>query len=257
MIEIFNEDCIDTMHRLGNNSIDIILTSPPYNINTPIQTQNMYDTYEDNKTADEYIEWTTDLFKLFDSVMKPNGVILYNLSYSSASPNLPYRVVCDIIAKTDWDIAETIVWKKPWAVAVNACRNRLTRIWEYVFIFCRKSEAKTFISNRDVARVIRSKTYYKNIYNFIEAPNNDGVTEINRATYSTDLCEQLLNIYAPSGAIVYDPFIGTGTTAVACKNLGLDCYGSEISKEQVDYANNRLNNIKTQARLERFKWDLE
>ena len=44
-------------------------------------------------------------------------------------------------------------------------------------------------------------------------------------------------------SIVYDPFIGTGTTAVACKRLGLDCVGSEISKEQVEFSLERLNEI--------------
>ena len=77
-----------------------------------------------------------------------------------------------------------------------------------------------------------NQTYYKNKYNFIEAPNNDGPCEYNKATYSSELVKQLLDLYAyKDDVIVYDPFMGTGTTANACKtsNLKLDFIGSEIS----------------------------
>lgn len=54
------------------------------------------------------------------------------------------------------------------------------------------------------------------------------------------MCSQLLDIYAPDNATVYDPFMGTGTTAVACKIKGYTYIGSEISEKQCEWANNRL-----------------
>ena len=81
---------------------------------------------------------------------------------------------------------------------------------------------------------------YENIYNIIEAPNNDGACPFNKATYSSELCEKLLQLYAPFGGVVYDPFMGSGTTAVACKRMGLHYLGSEISKNQVEWARKRL-----------------
>ena len=71
----------------------------------------------------------------------------------------------------------------------------------------------------------------------------DEITKVvknNKATYSSDLCKQLLNIYCPKDGIVYDPFMGTGTTAVACKELGLSYIGSELSENQCKWANDRL-----------------
>lgn len=83
--------------------------------------------------------------------------------------------------------------------------------------------------------------YYNVFYNFVEAKNNDQKTpKLNQATYSTELCEQLLNIYATDGYVVYDPYMGTGTTANACKKMGLKYIGSEISKAQCEYAEERL-----------------
>ena len=75
----------------------------------------------------------------------------------------------------------------------------------------------------------------------IEAKNNDGSCPFNKATFSTELCEKLLNIYAThKGAVLYDPFMGSGTTALACKMMGLNYIGSEISKNQVQWANERI-----------------
>lgn len=57
---------------------------------------------------------------------------------------------------------------------------------------------------------------YKNYFNFIEAKNNEGSNDIHKATYSSDLVRKLLLLYVKEGSLVYDSFIGTGTTAVAC-----------------------------------------
>ena len=58
------------------------------------------------------------------------------------------------------------------------------------------------------------------------------------------MCEKLLNFYAKPSATVYDPFMGTGTTAIACEKMGLGCIGSELSKDQVEYSKERLANFR-------------
>jgi DNA modification methylase len=83
---------------------------------------------------------------------------------------------------------------------------------------------------------------YQNIYNFIEAKNNDGSCKIHKATYSSDLCSKLLEIYGKEGFIVYDPFIGTGTTAIAAKQMGMKYIGSEIYGDYYDLAKERIEN---------------
>lgn len=255
MIQIFNEDCFETMKRI--NGVDIVLTSPPYNINCNIRGFKMYDEYRDTKTENEYVEWTTSLFKEFDRIISPNGVVLYNLSYSHELPNLIWKVLANVTSETCWNTVETITWKKPNATPNNS-RQSLTRICELVFVFARNNEMKTFNINKHlVDKKGHGKTFYNtDFYNFIEAPNNDGVNWLNKATYSTLLCEQLLNIYALPKSVVYDPFMGTGTTAVACKKLGLDCYGSEISKQQVDYSLERLGETTEEKPIGKFEFDI-
>lgn len=90
---------------------------------------------------------------------------------------------------------------------------------------------------------------YENIFNFIEAANNDGSNPYNKATYSTELCTKLLNIYARPKSLVLDPFMGTGTTAIACKKLGHSYIGMELSQQQINYANKLLQHTRKQNKL--------
>ena len=67
--------------------------------------------------------------------------------------------------------------------------------------------------------------------------------KLNKATYSSELCNYLLNLYFKKNDVIYDPFNGTGTTGVACLQLGMYYLGSEISKDQCDYSEKRLKEI--------------
>ena len=256
MIKLFNEDCFNTMDEMQEGSIDVVLTSPFYNtnkkagkgrtlLNTTVRNDQYdyvrYDVHVDNMSNEEYCEFTVNLFNKFDRIIKPNGCVLYNISYGGENTDCMFLAVNSIITQTNFSIADVIVWKKDMAFPNSSSSNHLTRITEFVFVFCRKNEVKTFYCNKQVRSERESgQKMYENIYNFIEAKNNDGSCPYNKATYSSELCEKLLKIYAPSDAWVYDPFMGSGTTAVACQKMGLNCIGSEISANQVRFSVNRL-----------------
>lgn len=257
--KIYNEDCFETMNKMieNNQTCDLILTSPPYNTGKKVSGKNKksvknfdarYDIYLENKTDEEYILWTVELFKNINKILSKNGIILYNLSYGSGDKNngyksndLMWKVISNILTNTNFTVADRIIWKKKSALPNNRSSNKLTRIVEDVFVFCRREEYMTFNSNKQVVSLSkRGQKNFENIYNFIEAKNNDGACDLNKATYSSDLCMKLLNIYARPNSIIYDPFIGTGTTAVACKILGHNYIGSELSENQCIFANHRI-----------------
>lgn len=247
-IKLFNSDCFDVMNKMVeyNKKVDIVLTSPPYNTTSRTGASDKYngryDIHLDNMTKEEYSKWTVDLFNKFNNILNTNGVIIYNMSYSSENTDGIWITIGDIIKNTNFTIADTIIWKKKQALPNNRSKNKLTRICEYIFIIVRKDEIKTFNANKKITSVIEKtgQANYENIYNFIEAKNNDGSNELNKATYSSELCEKLLNIYAQKDFTIYDSFMGTGTTAVACKNLNLNCIGSELSKAQCEFSIERL-----------------
>lgn len=248
--KIYNQDCFETLSNMYNDGVevDLVLTSPPYN-NSRSDTEdrstdtysNRYDIYTDSKSEKEYCDWTVDLFNKFDKVLVQNGVILYNVSYGNEAPNTLWLMIADVINRTPFMVADVITWKKNSALPQNISHNKLTRICEFVFVLCRKDEYMTFTANKPITSVRDSgQKMYGVIYNYITAPNNDGSCSLNKATYSSELCTKLLNIYAQKNSVVYDPFMGTGTTAVACKQLGHTYIGSELSPNQCEYAQERI-----------------
>ena len=207
---IYNEDCQETMkNNIDEHSIDVILTSPPYNTartncDFVNDTQKgrytvRYLDYNDMRPQKEYHEWTIDIFNQFDKVLKENGVVLYNISYGKHTHESFWHLISEIQLKTNFTVAQVVSLSK-----------------------------RTNQKN------------YENIYNYIEAKNNDGACPIHKAIYSTELCEKLLKIYAKKGDTIYDPFIGIGTTAFAARKLGMNYIGSEIYKEYCDLAEEKL-----------------
>lgn len=250
MNTIFNEDCLLTMQRPElTNNVNLILTSPPYNTSRVGEKDiynNRYDKYKDKITDDEYIKWTIDVFNGFNNVLKKDGCVLYNMSYSSENTHLIWLVISEIIKNTNFITADCIVWKKNTAIPNNRSKNKLTRIVEYIFVFVRKSDLKTFETNKKVVSVIEKtgQKNYENVYNLIEAKNNDGSNKLNKAVFSTDLVIKLLDIYGTKNGLVYDPFIGIGTTAKGAIKFGMNYIGSELSNKQIEYFNNKKNESK-------------
>lgn len=254
--KIYNEDCMLTMKRL-DGKVNAIITSPPYNTSRLSNSERArkenearYDIHLDNKTDRQYLDWSVELFNSYDNILKPNGIVLYNISYSSENTDLIWKFVAEIINLTNFTTADTIIWKKDSAIPNNTSHNKLTRICEFVFVFARKNELDTFFMNKELISVNNtSQKYYENKFNFIEAKNNDRSNDLNKATYSTELVRKLLLLYTKEGDLIYDSFMGTGTTANACIIEKRNYLGSELSEEQCKYAENRLNIIKSQPQL--------
>jgi len=255
MIEFRNEDCLLTIESLkkSGEKIDLVVTSPPYNgaRNSKQKTErsrqnheDRYDVYEDNKTNEEYYKWILSIINGIDNILSDNGVILWNQSYSSENPMVLWELLSEIHTKTNFMIADVVVWKKSSALPNNTSSNRLTRIWEPIFVLCRKNEYSSFNANKKCTSICKKtgQQFYENVFNFFEAANNDGSNEFNKATYSSDMVLKLLKMYAKPNSLIYDPFMGTGTTGIGVAKYGnnCSCIGSEISPNQVKFAKDRL-----------------
>jgi DNA modification methylase len=245
--KLYNENCLITLGKMENNFIDGIITSPPYNINTERSDCYYNNGYSelDNLEYNEYLEIRTKEFKEFERVIKDKGVICYNLSYAKEMPILPMLLVSKIHNETNLTIADIICWKKNNALPFQTSPTKLSRITESIYIFVKKDYLHNFNTNKKISK-INEKTgqkFYKNYVNFIEAKNNDNYKCSLKASYSQDLCNQLINIYFPKNSLIYDPFSGIGTTQLSCITNKCNYIGSEIKKEYFDIANNRIKNI--------------
>ena len=246
---IFNENNLVTMSKMPDNLLNGIICSPPYNLGknpnhrrTDQIDYNLYNENVDNLTEEQYLDMRIKEFKEFDRVVKDDGVICYNISYSKENPMLPLILLNRVHNETNLTLADIISWKKGSANPFQTSPNKLTRITELVYTIVHKSHLHTFKANKEVSK-INEKTgqkFYKNYTNLIEAKNNDRFKTKLKAVYSSDLVEKLIHIYFPEKSIIYDPFMGIGTTAKGCINKDCRYVGSELIKEFYDDA---LKNI--------------
>jgi len=241
---IYCGDTVETMKRLSKNSIDLILTSPPYLAS--IRPDNhkypgAKDQVKDNQTVDEYLKWIIENFKQYERVLKDDGVLAFNFSYTTFNPSLPYDLINKVFEHTGFRIYDTIAWKKKSAMPVSGHPNRLTRIVEMVYIFAKTPKFK---ANKTVSSISRTgQQYFNNYYNFLEAKNNDGKVEGHEATFSTEFASFFIDLYSKENDIVLDNFSGTGTTPYAASKMKRQYIGIDLVEKFCQYARERISKI--------------
>lgn len=262
MVRIYNESCLNTLPRLSDESIDCVVTSPPYggHIHNGFwilggkgnpETRNVYDVHDDSVDIDKYNDLCVNLFTGLYRVLKNTGVVCWNVSYTKANPEGFIFALYEILTKTKFRIADVRIWKKPMAVTIDH-PNRCTRNTEFVFILCKDVGFEDFYCAKELSSICEAQNgrkKYKALFTLFEAKNNDGHNDLNGATFSTEFAQECLKYYCPKGGLVYDPFMGTGTTANACRNMNLDCIGSEISAAQCDFAKKRIDDMFSKVEL--------
>lgn len=242
---LYNGNCTEVMTHLIDEGINVnvVLTSPPYNTQRNLSDRS-YDKYLDSICNNEYLSFLKSTFDQYHELLDENGVILYNISYGNENPTVFFQTLFMILQDTEFMVADIITWKKRNAMPNNVSHNKLTRICEYVFVICRKSEYKTYQCNKQVTSVRKTgQKMYQSVPNYIEARNNDGSNPLNKCTFSSDLVEQLLTLYAKDDSVVLDNFNGTGTTSLGASRNGNYFIGIELSQAQHEYAIERLKEV--------------
>jgi DNA modification methylase len=242
--KLYNGDCMEIMRQLiaKKIKIDKVITSPPYNIIRPNSIDRGYDLYKDGMSNDEYINWIIEVFNCYAELLNENGCIIWNMSYGTENTTAMNLCIAEIIKNTNFTLADILIWKKKSATPNNVSKNKMTRICEFVYVFCRKNEFNTFTSNKKIIgyREDTNQAIYENVFNFFEAQNNDRSTDINKATFSSEFVNELIDRYVLPTDIVLDNFSGTGTTMFACESRNRKGIYIELSEKQCEYSVNRL-----------------
>lgn len=256
---IYHENCNETFTKIKDKSINGVITSPLYNTNTERSDCYYNNGYSelDGLSENDYLEVRTNEFKEFSRIIMDDGVICYNISYSKENPILPTLLIAKIHQEMDLTIADIICWKKPHAMPFQTSSTKLSRVTELIYIFVKKDRLHTFKTNKKVSK-INEKTgqkFYKNYVNFIEAKNNDGYKCQLKASYSQDLCNQLINIHFQKGSLIYDPFTGIGTTQLSCIENFCEYIGSEIKSEHYNIAIDRVEEKRKELEVQQLLKD--
>lgn len=222
--------------------IDKVITSRPYNIVRPNSTDRGYDLYKDGMSNEDYIKWVIETFTLYEQILNKDGCVCWNMSYGTENTECMNLTIAEILKQTNFTIADILIWKKQSATPNNVSQNKMTRIVEFVYVFCRRDEFKTFTANKKCigARNDTGQAIYENVFNFFETYNNDEANELNKATFSIGFVNNIIDRYVLQNDIVLDNFSGTGTTMMACESKNIKGYYIELSQAQCDFAVDRL-----------------
>lgn len=242
--EIYCGDTVKTMKKIGDNTINLILTSPPY-LASIRKDNHKYpgatDQIKDNQSIKDYLAWMMEIFIQYERILKKDGVLAFNFSYTTFNPSLPYDLINEVFKHTGFRIYETIAWKKKSAMPVSGHPNRITRIVEMVYIF---AKTPNFTANKSVSSISKTgQKYFNNYYNFLEAKNNDGKVDGHDATFSTEFAKFFIDLYSKEGDIVLDNFSGTGTTACTASRMDRRYIGIDLVEKYCEYARNRIYNF--------------
>lgn len=258
-IEIFNEDCLKTMLRISDDFIDLTITSPPYD---NMRKYNGY-SFEFEKIAKELYRIT-----------KNGGVVVWvvgDATIDGSETGTSFRQALYFKDVCGFNLHDTMIWEK---TTIPQTSNRYEQKFEYMFILS-KGKPKTFnpimrkkiyndkrtISsgqrNKDgtFSKLKFSKSEDVIDYNIWKIPTGGGIATKDKIAYKNPAIfpEKLVYGHIVSWSnendIVYDPFIGSGTTAKIANKLNRNCIGSEISQEYCDIIKKRLNDHFNQLTL--------
>jgi len=254
--EIFCEDCVEGMRRLlPDASVDVIVTSPPYNIGV------RYNTHHDNLPFDEYLDWMGEVAQECARVLKPDGSFFFNIG-DRPSDELRSLRVAERICR-HFRLQNTIHWIKSIAAPeegvnmghykpVNSERY-LMGAHEYVFHFTKTGSVKldklaVGVPYRDKSNIGRWKSATRDVRDrgntwYIPYETVTGAKPHPAAfpVRLPEMCIRLHGLREEPPLLVLDPFMGTGSTAVAAERLGCHCVGFEIDEDYVIQARKRLS----------------
>ena len=238
---IYNESCLDTLKKIEDGAVDIVVTSPPYNMNLRIRNgrycsrqivkefTTKYNGFSDNLPIDDFYNFHLQVLK---ELIRTSRVVFYNIQIVTGSK----RAFFKIIGELHEYLKDIVIWDK--GVAQPAMG---------VGILNRQSEL-LLIFEKDNAISRAFKPHY-----FSRGTLND-VWQIGRgakpkklkghsATFPEQLVEKILLNFSKEGDLVYDPFMGAGTTALVAKKLNRNFIGSELVEEYVNLSEDRLSEI--------------
>ena len=230
---IYNMDCLDGMVSMQDDSVDCVITSPPYNYNLRVHygkyggmcntDRNKYDyKISDRLPIDEYYKWQKTCIGEMMRVCK--GVVFYNIQMLTGNKDAFMRILGDYHDK----VKEIIIWDKIQAEpAIND--GVLNSMFEFIVVFDKNNAIGRRFENANFER--------GSLSNVFRIPKNRSKNGINhKAVFPLEIPLTIIKNFTKENDIVLDPFMGIGTTAVACIQTGRFFTGFELNTEYFNYS---------------------
>jgi DNA modification methylase len=233
---IFNTSSED-MHQLADSSIHLMVTSPPYNVRKD---------YDDDLTLAEYINLLGRVFSETYRVLVPGGRACINIANVGRKPYIPFAAYISALmieigylmrGEIIWDKAASVGNSTAWGSWASASNPTLRDVHEYILVFSKGTYKREALGRPATISRDEFLEYTKSIWTF---PTVSARRIGHPAPFPTDLPYRLIQLYTFADEIVLDPFMGSGTTAVAAIDCNRKYVGFEIDADYIEIAQKRL-----------------
>lgn len=225
VLELYNGDCLEVMETLPDNFFDLCITSPPYNLGNNHHTGNFkHQSYDDDLPEDEYQHNQRMVLGEIYRVLKDDGSLFYN--HKNRIKNGVQISPYEWLLQTEFYIKQELVWFNR---SQNFDKIRFYPMTERVY-WLSKSKETNFYNTINHHDLFTTKEW-----------NPVGSKNIHTRAFPLRMVVDILNCF-PTAINVLDPYMGSGTVGIGCKQLNKNFVGIEINKNFIDYANNNLKN---------------
>ncbi len=237
----------ENMKELPNNSIHLMITSPPYNVSKE---------YDDDLSLKEYLQLLENSFKETYRVLVNGGRACINVANLGRKPYIP---LSDYISKIMLDIGFNmrgeIIWNKAasaspstaWGSWLSAANPILRDIHEYILVFSKGDYNRIGKGKKNTITKEQFMEWTKSIWTM----NAESARRVGHpAPFPVELPLRLIQLYSFQDDIILDPFIGSGTTAISALKSNRKFVGYDISQEYIDLAEKRISPLLLQTKIE-------
>jgi site-specific DNA-methyltransferase (adenine-specific)/modification methylase len=236
-IELIQGNCLEKLKNIPSNSVDMVFTSPPYNMNLRIRNgvhcsrqivkeiSSKYEGFDDNLSMEDYFNFNV---KIVSELLRVSNLVFYNVQFLTGNKSALYRLIGHFYDK----LKEFIIWDK-----INAQpaigEKVLNSRFEVILVFenthpeSRKFETATFDRGT--------------LQNLWQIKRGSKIDKSHGATFPEELVEMAVKNFSPENATVLDPFMGTGTVGVVCKKTNRNFIGIEMLPNYFKIAEKRIN----------------
>jgi len=229
----------ERMEELPDNSVHLMVTSPPYNVGKE---------YDENLTLNEYKAFLKNVWSEVKRVLVPGGRVCINIANLGRKPYIPlHTFIIEDMLDLGFLMRGEIIWNKAssgspstaWGSWLSAKNPTLRDIHEYILIFSKGMFTRANPYKRE-STILKEEflEFTKSVWTFAAEP----ATKIGHpAPFPVELPHRLIQLYTFEGEVVLDPFIGSGTMAIVARKLGRNYLGIELNEKYCKMAEKRLS----------------
>ena len=240
------EGSCENMKDIPNNSLHLMITSPTYNVSKE---------YDNDLSLNEYLDLLKNCFTETYRVLVNGGRACINIANVGRKPYIPLSdYVSKIMIEIGFNMRGEIIWNKSagagistaWGSFQSASNPILRDVHEYILIFSKGNYKRERDKNEKEFRYDNiSKEEFIEWTKSIWTMNPESAKRIGHpAPFPEELPNRLIKLFSFTNDIVIDPFMGSGTTAIAAIKNSRNFVGYEINEEYINLANNRIENLK-------------